>query len=115
MRCAFPGRLERKHDKLSAGELEALFFIVDKRRFLSAILPSALFGEHVALGAHWAFSFQRVLPPDKRPLIYAKHGPGPGVIRSHPSSTAVFIKLIASATTNYAAAALLAWLFLSGS
>jgi hypothetical protein len=33
MRYPFLRRLGRKHDKLSAGELEASFFIVDKRRF----------------------------------------------------------------------------------
>jgi hypothetical protein len=34
-----------------------------------ATLPSALVMERFSLGASWVFSFQKVLLPDKRPLL----------------------------------------------
>jgi hypothetical protein len=75
----------------------------------------SLFDEDIALGASWAFSFQRVPPPRKRPLILFEAGLGSGVIRSHPNSAAMSFKLIGSGTNDYRAAAARARLFLMGS
>jgi len=51
-----------------------------------AILPSALFRSDSSLGASWAYSFQQVLLPEKRPRSPFAGELGPGLGRSHLNS-----------------------------
>jgi hypothetical protein len=46
----------------------SIMFLCRRVAAIAAILPSAL-SERSALGASWAFSFQPVLPPVRRPAV----------------------------------------------
>jgi hypothetical protein len=80
-----------------------------------AILPSPVVNEH-GLAASWAFSFQPVLPPVRRPLLISKDAVGPGVRRSHRNSALGSCFSFLRMVWFYAAAGIvLCWLLCSGS
>jgi hypothetical protein len=69
-----------------------------------------------SLGASWAFSFQPVLLPVRRPLLISKDEAGPGVRRSHRNSALGSCFSFLRMVWFYAAAGIALWLLLcSGS